>query len=139
MVPPPSSTGTSVPVATPSAATLVNGSEDSLVSFPELHGKSAEEQVRESSAFCRRQFTFLQLAWLNNQLVLENRIKEGAENLLNMSLTVCIARYIGNAMANVNIRRLSGVRCNPSWTWRRTGSKLSLNALRWVSALRLDD
>jgi len=39
----------------------------------------------------------LQLAWLNNQLVLENRIKDGAENLLDMSLSVCIARPFNNA------------------------------------------
>ena len=62
MVPPPSSTGTSVPLATPSSATLVNGSEDGLVSFPELHGKNPEEQVRESSIFWFRQFT--SFSWL---------------------------------------------------------------------------
>lgn len=46
-------------------------------------------------------YYFLQVSWLNNQLVLENRIKEGAENLLNMSLTVCVSRCICDAVVNV--------------------------------------
>ncbi|KAF9533164.1 Rapamycin-insensitive companion of mTOR, N-term-domain-containing protein [Crepidotus variabilis] len=64
----------SVPsIATISSATVVNvGNEHGSFSFSELEGKNSVEQ----------------LEWLKEQLVRENRIKEGAENLLNMNLTV---------------------------------------------------
>ena len=35
-----------------------------------------------------------QVEILNNQLVLEHRIKEGAENLLNMQLNVCAILFL---------------------------------------------
>jgi hypothetical protein len=47
MVPPASSTGTTITLPTQSTATLVNGNEDGLISFTELEGKNTEEQVRE--------------------------------------------------------------------------------------------
>ncbi|RDB17886.1 Target of rapamycin complex 2 subunit ste20 [Hypsizygus marmoreus] len=59
-----------------SSFTLVNGSSpggevsDAAFTFTELEGKDPTEQLEV----------------LNNQLVLEHRIKEGAENLLNMRL-----------------------------------------------------
>ncbi|KAF8158105.1 Rapamycin-insensitive companion of mTOR, N-term-domain-containing protein [Crassisporium funariophilum] len=58
-------------LTTSSSATLVNGANtNGSFSLAELDGKDSVEQ----------------LEILNNQLVLENRIKEGAENLLNMQL-----------------------------------------------------
>ncbi|CAA7271328.1 unnamed protein product [Cyclocybe aegerita] len=55
-----------------SSATLVDvGNGNSAMLFTELENKNSAEQ----------------LGWLKNQLALENRIKEGAENLLNMTLT----------------------------------------------------
>ncbi|KAF8890018.1 Rapamycin-insensitive companion of mTOR, N-term-domain-containing protein [Gymnopilus junonius] len=59
-------------LGTSATSTLVNTlNGDDSFSFSELDGKEPSEQ----------------LDILNNQLAVENRIKEGAENLLNMTLT----------------------------------------------------
>lgn len=49
MVPPASSAGTNITFGT-SSTTLMNGTDDGLISFPELEGKVTDEQVRQPVA-----------------------------------------------------------------------------------------
>ncbi|KAF9046606.1 Rapamycin-insensitive companion of mTOR, N-term-domain-containing protein [Panaeolus papilionaceus] len=61
-------------ITTSSSATLVNGSSNTdtgLVSFMDLEDQDPSKQIQT----------------LNTQLAVENRIKEGAENFLNLQLT----------------------------------------------------
>ncbi|KAF9267369.1 hypothetical protein L218DRAFT_977972 [Marasmius fiardii PR-910] len=74
-----------------SSITLVNASSvdasDSF-SFTDLEGISLHEQLEA----------------LDNRLVKENRIKEGAENLLNMQLTDKLRRQVQSELAGANSR-----------------------------------
>lgn len=86
-----------------SAATLLNGSAtnngDGSTMFPELEGKDAAQQAEI----------------LNNLLEIENRIKEGAENLLRMKLMVrhgCSdpLHWLTRCPSGYNSARASGIR-----------------------------
>ena len=68
-----------------------------MPSLPELEGKDFPEQVEHNDdrlVWVPDSHRASQVDILNNQLVLENRIKEGAENLLNMQLNVCALLFL---------------------------------------------
>lgn len=74
---------------------------DPGIPMAELEGRGPAEQVSAMSPDLLRTVSHVpaQMVVLNEQLTLQNRIKEGAENLLIMPLAVCCISVVAMILA----------------------------------------